>query len=404
MPTETAFAAERFQSVLKHIRRNLNKTLAKKITKAFEEDPDASFERVVNDALDSYRVRIANARRTGEQRLVNGKLFRVYIVEDYLTCIWSSEPTVNPQPKPKVQLTFGHEFPSATVTVLSELSPTLQVLLHIHNIPSEDQAQTIKNRLSELIDRGTCLHSTPARRIVRLDDATVVKFGPFTGLDELALLNYVSEHTDIPIPCPLGCMQIGKTCYIFTAFVAGETLERRWATLTVAQKVSVRCQLNSMLSRLRSLPYPDDTPLGTLSIPHVCKDYTMAVTVSPPNITSVSQFHDFLVSHPHPNVAPSYLRWLRAQLRDDYRIVLTHGDFHPRNVIVTDSLDGTVHITAIIDWEMGGWYPEYWEMYKAVNTRGGDDDSDWWDHFPEIISGFDREILERRVVEQSMRP
>lgn len=53
---------------------------------------------------------------------------------------------------------------------------------------------------------------------------------------------------------------------------------------------------------------------------------------------------------------------------------------------------------------MGGWYPEYWEMYKALNTRGGGDDSDWWDHLPEVILGFDREVFERRVLEQSMMP
>lgn len=69
-----------------------------------------------------------------------------------------------------------------------------------------------------------------------------------------------------------------------------------------------------------------------------------------------------------------------------------------------DDPDGMVRISGIIDWEMGGWYPEYWEMYKALNTRGGDDDSDWWDHLPEVILGFDREVLERRVLEQSMMP
>lgn len=92
-------------------------------------------------------------------------------------------------------------------------------------------------------------------------------------------------------------------------------------------------------------------------------------------------------------------------LRDDYGVVLTHGDLHPGNIMVADDAEcaGGVRVTGIIDWEMGGWYPEYWEMYKALNTRSGNDDSDWWDSFPETIRGYDAEVVERRVVEQSMR-
>lgn len=68
MLVETTLNAERIESVLKQIRRNLNKSLAKKIMKTFEDDPDSSFERVLDDALDSYHRRLANARKTAEQQ------------------------------------------------------------------------------------------------------------------------------------------------------------------------------------------------------------------------------------------------------------------------------------------------------------------------------------------------
>lgn len=307
-------------------------------------------------------------------------------------------------PSSSTQVTFGHQSPSATVTILSEFSPALQALLEIEKIPSEDQPRILKIHLAELIEKGSGLHASPTRGVVQLDDLTVVKFGSYAALEELTLLDYVSEHTTIPVPRSLGCVKIGNTSYLFTTFVRGETLERRWDTLTVAQKTSVRCQLNTMLAQLRSLPHPTNTTLGSLSVPHVCKDCRMTVAVSSPNIRTISQFHDFLISRPLPNVSPFYLRWLRSQLRDEYRIVLSHCDLHPRNILVENSPDDTVHISAIIDWEMGGWYPEYWEMCKALNTRGGNDSSDWWEHLPEVILGFDREVLERRVVEQSMKP
>lgn len=274
----------------------------------------------------------------------------------------------------------------------------------IENITPECKSHVLKLHLAELIDKGACLHSSPSRGVVRLNSTTVVKFGSYNASEEFTMLDYISKHTNIPVPQPLGCVRIGETSYIFITFIPCEVLERRWPTLTAVQKASIRRQLNVMLAEMRSLPRPTDTPLGTLSVPHVCKDYHMTISVSPPDIQTVSQLHDFLVSRPFSNVSPSYLRWLRSQLRDCYQVVLSHCDLHPRNILVMDDPDGMVRISGIIDWEMGGWYPEYWEMYKALNTRGGDDDSDWWDHLPEVILGFDREVFERRVLEQSMMP
>ena len=68
MLVETTLGAERIESVLKQICRNLKKSPAKKIMKAFEDDPDSSFERVLDDALDLYHRRLANARKTVEQQ------------------------------------------------------------------------------------------------------------------------------------------------------------------------------------------------------------------------------------------------------------------------------------------------------------------------------------------------
>lgn len=41
-----------------------------------------------------------------------------------------------------------------------------------------------------------------------------------------------------------------------------------------------------------------------------------------------------------------------------------HGDLNPKNTMIIIFLgkqDGSVSISGIIDWEMGGWYPEYWD-------------------------------------------
>jgi aminoglycoside phosphotransferase (APT) family kinase protein len=60
---------------------------------------------------------------------------------------------------------------------------------------------------------------------------------------------------------------------------------------------------------------------------------------------------------------------IRSAMRDDHRLVMTHGDLHPRNIMVKwegDENEGDgygrekkIRVTALVDWELSGWYPEY---------------------------------------------
>lgn len=42
-------------------------------------------------------------------------------------------------------------------------------------------------------------------------------------------------------------------------------------------------------------------------------------------------------------------------LRVDHRIVFTHADFHPRNVMVVEGKGDDVELSGIIDWEASGF-------------------------------------------------
>lgn len=60
--------------------------------------------------------------------------------------------------------------------------------------------------------------------------------------------------------------------------------------------------------------------------------------------------------------------------RKGYKIMLTHNDIVARNVMVKGD-----NVCAIVDWELAGFFPEYWEYCSAVS---------WAD--PE--SPFEREV------------
>jgi hypothetical protein len=72
------------------------------------------------------------------------------------------------------------------------------------------------------------------------------------------------------------------------------------------------------------------------------------------------------------------------------------------NIILLDGENETVSVSGIVDWEMGGWYPEYWDALKALNLRGTDDESDWWNSLPEQISQYVAEIALDSFIEYAI--
>lgn len=74
-----------------------------------------------------------------------------------------------------------------------------------------------------------------------------------------------------------------------------------------------------------------------------------------------------------------YIRGMMSAKK--YAIVFTHGDFYPRNIMVKDG-----HVKAIIDWEMAGWYPEYWEFAKAFWLERFV--NDWAPHLLSILTPY----------------
>lgn len=44
--------------------------------------------------------------------------------------------------------------------------------------------------------------------------------------------------------------------------------------------------------------------------------------------------------------------------------VFAHGDHCPWNVI----MDEQYQITAVLDWESSGWFPDWWEYYQMMNV------------------------------------
>ncbi|KDQ54014.1 hypothetical protein JAAARDRAFT_136134, partial [Jaapia argillacea MUCL 33604] len=188
--------------------------------------------------------------------------------------------------------------------------------------------------------------------------------------------------------------------YMFMAFMPGDTLDMRWPTLEQPQKHTIWQQLNQILLDLRSMEHYVDTLLGSLSGSHLCQDNRIDTRLSSGTLYTEAEFNDFLVSTPLPCIARKFIQWVRSLLRDDHRIVLTHSDFDPGNIMVVDHPTQALVVSGLINWDFGGWYPEQWEMVKAMNTRGTDDESDWWAHLLEVLNQSNTDVAVDRLLER----
>lgn len=80
------------------------------------------------------------------------------------------------------------------------------------------------------------------------------------------------------------------------------------------------------------------------------------------------------------------------------RVLLTHGDLSPRNIIVKEG-----RVQALLDWEFAGWYPEYWEYVKLFDRPT--DCKDWKDYAEvNFDTSYPKELLTFQALARWQKP
>ncbi|CAA7259875.1 unnamed protein product [Cyclocybe aegerita] len=373
--------------------QRLNASALRALAKAFEADPAGDLEDALRDLSMSYpRLRDRVDKR--RVKLAAGNKNKQVDCSVYVQPP-ISQPRLSFPPDLLSSLSSG----ITTTHIISSLAPQVLATLGIshHDYGGSEIAQV----LFRVFSNKEPLALSGQRAIVALSEEVVVKLVRNSSSDELTLLHFLQEHVPtVAAPRPMGFMLVGTISCMFMSRFHGETLKDRWPMMPTREKYAVRLLLNRMLSDLRKVHLPSGSPMGSLSSKQVCKDCRRDLRISSDPIHTEEEFNDFLTHSRTSRASLGYRKWVQSMMRRDHRILLTHGDLHPGNVII--SINGAELTLGIIDWEMGGFYPEYWEVLKAMNTRSIDDASDWWEWLPECIMGYDNEILVDRLVESTL--
>ncbi|UPL02801.1 hypothetical protein LCI18_013735 [Fusarium solani-melongenae] len=284
-------------------------------------------------------------------------------------------------------------------TVICKPSAELEALLR------EDLSLS-ENLVNLLID-SEVLYSDGAGSVMvfKLNETLVAKtISERAALTEHYSLKFLQENLpSFPAPRPHGLVCVGHFHLLFTTFIPGQDLEKRWPQLNRTQKQHIADQLDALFSQLRSLPHPNSTPLGGV-YGDGCKDRRRYLRASTKSIMNDEEFQDFIFSGPE-TASALYIKLLRDLLpKPEAKIVFTHGDIRPANIIVQEGKDEKWLVTSVIDWEASGFYPEYWECIKAVNNLTPSDNTDWYQYLPDQLSsnGYPTHWLVDRLWDRSM--
>ena len=268
---------------------------------------------------------------------------------------------------------------------------------------------------SEPLSSPTCEEELWGLEVLQTcGDKTTCKYAPGVLVKyrwhmeaEVRALQFVYERLSIrtprvlrhaPFPGPdakFKAWEWEKGCwYLLMDECPGVPLDTVIADMSPAELDHIADQLAAVLKEMRACT---STTLGSVSGGPYDNRYMPFPWQPPHAFSSVAEFLEFYRGMFLDFCGAAFVEKLFSCFPDgsDVPVHLTHGDLLPKNILV----DGST-ITAIIDWETAGFYPEFWE-YCRMHDPGFQTPE--WDHVLARLFPGPRREKEIRAVDNILR-
>jgi serine/threonine protein kinase len=219
--------------------------------------------------------------------------------------------------------------------------------------------------------------SDSSAKVVRIKDM-LIKFSARVSLVEGANLEFLATQTKVPVPRFIAAFsEPGTLCnYIVMEFILGPTQEEIWPSLSTAEQSDIVDQLKTAPNELHSIPLPSPAELGSIHRQPLTDGVFWNPRADPAFSGPFSNELDFneailrRLGEDEPEAHLKLLRTLISTSLRDHKMVYTHADLQLKNIMVQrmgEREDGSrIFEIKLIDWEISGWYPEYWEFVNAT--------------------------------------
>ncbi|EWG53934.1 hypothetical protein FVEG_12260 [Fusarium verticillioides 7600] len=197
--------------------------------------------------------------------------------------------------------------------------------------------------------------------VYRIDPWTVVK--THTRMAEAETMRFIRANTLIPVPEVQNAYRDDTTGHtvLIMDYLEGKMLKDAWPACSEAERESVISQFRGYMAQLRG--FKGDF-IGCIDGTACNDQYFCEDPEGYGPYKTEQDFNQGIVKAMKRDNENGFTEWrcsVWLSVMKDHDIVLTHGDFDPRNILVQGD-----KVVAILDWEMSGYYPTYWEYGKAL--------------------------------------
>ncbi len=222
--------------------------------------------------------------------------------------------------------------------------------------------------------------------VLFLTNKICVKYGPFQHLAEAATMQFVAEHTSIPVPKVYCAFKHKNWTYIVMERVGGQMVGYNWPSRPRESKKKILSQHKAMITELRTISPPSDVGVANVDGGSL---YDFRIPGSSPRFgpfKTVADFHRHLRNgfEAHPDHFPEVSELISLH-EQSFPIRFTHSDLSSMNILVQGD-----KVVAILDWETAGWYPCYWEYTTASNVNP--QNTFWRDEIVKFVEPYPREL------------
>ncbi|KAK2877199.1 hypothetical protein FQN49_001349 [Arthroderma sp. PD_2] len=212
--------------------------------------------------------------------------------------------------------------------------------------------------------------------VVEQDLSYVLKFGSAVRPCEEQAMRLVSQHTSIPIPRVVNSKMESNFGQIVMTIIPGAPLDRSWMSLDEKTRLRLCRETWTLLTQLRDIPRPPacEGLFQCMADGSTSDDALLQDLDQPPHK------HIYTDDGLRARLYERYLHFNGRRYKDSLpdmlprssESVFTHADIAPRNIMVNEKHE----ITGILDWELSGWYPDYWE-YSQIMRHANKVTTDW---------------------------
>ncbi|CAG8975859.1 hypothetical protein HYALB_00010255 [Hymenoscyphus albidus] len=281
-------------------------------------------------------------------------------------------------------------------------------------LPTKDQ---IHSSQELFLDYGE------GRKVVGVGPKFVVKYGGNVELIEGENMHFVAQLNSKAVRVPklyaLYEDATNQATYIVMERVNGLVLSSAWSSLSKPQKEIICTKLRLAMDTLRKIPSPgrycsigkrpledcmfwsreetDADKHADKQIPVQFESSIFGPLNGPFNTeeeVNSAMIEKYLFNNLPPGKAVFYERTLPHVLCD-HPPVFTHGDLQRKNIIISrlPNVDENSAVVddemevVLLDWEVSGWYPSYWEHARAMQGCGHFED-DWHYWLGQIVDEY----------------